>query len=349
MPFRICLGKSGLGVRQQSGFDTDEFRHLELLELDGSVTDALNRLEARANWHQLFGSYQTLDHIKAALAAALKSSYPVAIASEAPCNMFKPSLKRTAKAIYFSAFAKKKFAHVVDGADFILNWSGDDATTLLGLGWQDRKIVPVGYFPPPLTGSSFIERTQKFREPFRILCTGNMTWHRGPDVLMKALVLLKEWGVPVSAVFTSAGPLSDMIRRTANKHDLDCKFPGFVGMKELIELYQSCSLFVAPGRAEPWGMRVNDALNSGAPIVISRGMGAHKLVNEYGVGATFAAEDHVDLAWQIRRLAIDGDAYQWVNRNLARHKNTLMPHAAAERVASWLLDIAPEWVPARSA
>ena len=349
VPFRICLARTGLGIRQQTGFDLEEFSNLELVELDGSVANALLVLEARKDWNQLFGTYQTLSHVQAALAHAIKCKCRVAIASEAPCNMFQPSAKRLLKTIYLSSVAKRRFSHVFAGADFIINWSGDDAASLQELGWRADKIIPLGYFPPPLKGSSFTRREGKSPSHFSILCTGNMTWHRGPDVLMNALALLKRWGIPAQATFTSEGPLQAPLKRMAEQHGIDCAFPGFVPMSKLIELYENCSVFVAPGRAEPWGMRVNDALHCGAPIIISRGMGAHKLVNDCAVGVSFAAGDAVDLAWQIRRLATDSDAYRRINDNLADSRKVLMPEAAAERVATVLPSFGPHWVPESAA
>jgi glycosyltransferase involved in cell wall biosynthesis len=348
-PFRICLAKSGLGNRETTGFDADEFIHLDLVELDGTVETAIAALDEREAWHQLFGSYQTQSNLQAALAEAIRRGCRVGIASEAPCNMDGPGLRRVAKSVYLSSVAKWRFAHVFEGADFILNWSGDNAASLRDFGWHAEKIIPVGYFPPPLQGSQFVVRDDGFRTPFHVLCAGNMTWHRGPDVLAEALVLLKRWGVPVKATFTSEGPLRDGVQRLTKAEGLDCEFPGFVSMEELIALYEGCSVFVAPGRAEPWGMRVNDALHCGAPVVISRGMGGHKLVNDHGVGVSFAAGDAVDLAWQIRRLAEDPQAYGQVCRNLASTRDQLLPAVAAKRVASLLGGSFPDWCAAGAA
>lgn len=343
VPYRICLGRSGLGVREETGFDADEFAQLELVELGDSSEVALHALHERKDWHQFFGTYQDMPHVQAALAQAIKDGCTVAIGSEAPCNMFEPGVKRAAKAIYIPTIAKHRVAHVVRHADFILNWSGDDAAPLRGLGWDSDKIIPFGYFPPPLQGSRFTPRDEAHHRDFHILCSGNMTWHRGQDVLMDALVLLKQWDVPVRATFTSKGPLAKGLQAIARKHDLDCDFPGLVSMPELIELYQSCSIFAAPGRAEPWGMRVNDALLCGAPILISTGMGAVKLVNDYGVGLSFRSQDAFDLAWRIRDLVVDAGMYRRINQNLADNYSALLPEEAAGRAIERLLTHRPGW------
>ncbi len=343
VPFRICLGRSGLGQREDIGFDPDEFSHLELIDLNGDTQIASKALDERRDWNQLFGTYQDLGHVQNALDVAIEKGCRIAIGSEAPCNLFEPSVKRVAKSIYTRTLAKRRVSSVCRHADFILNWSGDGADPLRQLGWDSTKIIPFGYFPPPLENSRFVSRTDAHHRDFHILCSGSMTWHRGQDVLMDALVLLKEWGIPIRATFTSKGPYADHLQSMAAHHKIACEFPGFASMPDLLELYQNCSIFVAPGRAEPWGMRVNDALQCGAPIVISDGMGAEKLVNDYGVGLTFRSNDVFDLAWRIRELAADANMYRRINQNLSDARVALLPEAAAERAVTSLLSNFPNW------
>ena len=90
-------------------------------------------------------------------------------------------------------------------------------------------------------------------------------------------------------------------------------------------------------------MRVNDALNCGAPSIVGRGMGAHKLVLDYGLGATFHSGDAVDLAWQIRNLCEDQSRYQAVCENLHRSRLDIFPDAAASRVVNRLGDTFYGW------
>ena len=343
VPFRIVMGTSTIGDRARNGFDPDEFAGLEVVDLQGSAARAVEVLNECRDWHQLFGTYQSQTHIQAALAAAVEQGLAVGIGSEAPCNMFAPGVKRVAKSIYLRTIAPRRVRPVMRHADFILNWSGDDAEPLVQVGWDRQKIIPFGYFPPPLPGSSFVERTDTHHAEFHVLCTGDMTWHRGPDVLMQALVVLKGWGIPIRATFTSRGPMLDALQDCARAHRLDCDFPGFVSMAQLVALYESCSVFVAPGRAEPWGMRVNDALQCGAPILISNGMGAVKLVNDFGVGMRYRAQDPYDLAWKLRELLAAPSLYRQINRNLSENREALAPEAAAARLAASLRCHVPGW------
>lgn len=332
VPFRVCLARGGIGARGEIGFDETEFAHLDMIETEDET--AGNRaLEQHPDWLQLFGTYQSVPHIQATLMGALRLGAVVGIASEAPCNMEPPGLRRSAKAAYLSHLLPRRLAKVTKHARFILNWSGDDAKSLVALGWPHEKIIPLGYFPPPLPGTTFCARDAASHAPFRILCSGGLTWHRGPDLLIEALVLLKSWGVAFEATFTGNGPLAMVIQERAKTAGLPVKFLGRVPIEELITLYEGCSVFVAPGRQEPWGIRVNDALNAGAPTVVSRGMGAVKLVDDYGTGASFAAGDVTDLAWQLRRLAMDRASYLTICNALTASRECLLPSAAAARTA----------------
>jgi len=342
VPFRVCVARSGLGARADIGFKQTEFDHIDLLETV-DMASAVKALSERSEWLQVFGTYQTTRHIRATMKVALKADCLVGVASEAPCNMEPPGHRRLAKAAYLRYVLPRRVAAVTSGARFILNWSGDDAASLVALGWPPDKIMPVGYFPPPLLGSVFTMRDKSYLDDPVILCTGSTTWHRGPDVLMKALGMLQAWGIRFRAAFTGSGPLDGQLRSLAADTGLDCVFLGSVPLPELINLYQSCTLFVAPGRKEPWGMRVNDALNCGAPSIVSRGMGASKLVLEHGLGSTFRAGESVDLAWQIRALLEDPARYQKVCDNSEQSHTAILPNAAAQRLATRLRSEFPEW------
>ena len=81
--------------------------------------------------------------------------------------------------------------------------------------------------------------------------------------------------------------------------------PDFIRLDEAIRLYETCDVFLAAGLSEPWGMRVNDALNCGMPFVVSDGMGARGLVDSTGAGLAFRRNDPKDLADKVEELVRD--------------------------------------------
>lgn len=315
------------------GWSEHEFNHLNLTFLDDDDSKAKKELRTHLDWHQLFASYQNCSLYRELIPLARSLGCSVAIGSEAPCNSTPPP-KRMLKELFLQYVLPLKVRRQVDAADFMLNYSGDETCRVRRIGWKSEQIVPCGYFPAPLPGSVFVERTEKHWQHFRVLMTGALCWHRAPDVLIDALILLKNWGVNCETVITQKGPLFESLKRKANSHQLRLDFAGLVSPRDLLDLYHNCSCFVAAGRDEPWGIRINDALHCGAPLVVSRGMGGGKIVHDYGCGATFGRDDPVDLANQILRLITNRDDYLSVAMRCRKASKSCQPKVVANAIAN---------------
>ena len=150
-----------------------------------------------------------------------------------------------------------KVMQVIRVAEKFINFSGDDDKYAKIIGWPKEKIMPFGYFPPPLQHSQLRIRTTN--KPFTILATGILSRYRGADILVEALRLLSIRGVEYKAIITQDGELLQDLKNRAKEYSLPIEFPGFVPMENLILLYETCSVYVGSGRHEPWGMRLNDA------------------------------------------------------------------------------------------
>lgn len=320
--------------RQKVGFKHEEFSDLEYTVIGESYEKGIELLDAHPDFHHLFGAYQNAPTYRRLILAAKRRGCRVGILSEAPCVMnhgFKGWVKER---IYLPLILRYVIKPVVGSADFIVNLSGDSSLALQRIGWTPGQIVPFGYFPPPIVGSRLVRRTTN--ADFHILVTGIMTWHRAPDVIIKALMLLKQWGVPFRATFTQNGPLKNELQRLAAAAALPVDFLGFVSLEKLIDLYEHCSVYVAAGRREPWGMRLNDALQCGAPLVVSRGMGGVQLVDKYGCGMSFDADDYLDLACKLRRLTENEAEYARVAQNAEQASHQVSPTLKARELKEML-------------
>lgn len=90
--------------------------------------------------------------------------------------------------------------------------------------------------------------------------------------------------------------------------DVEVKFTGGqVDAADLPRLYEWADVFVACGLCEPWGMRVNDAIHAGLPVVVSNGMGASWLVEQFGCGCVYEKGKARQLADCLERFARDAD------------------------------------------
>lgn len=324
-------------IREQVGFSHDEFSDLPIEPVGEDLQKGISVLKSHSKWHQIFCVWQGSPVYRRLIVEAKRFGCSVAVMCESPCNMAS-GWRRFLKAVYMR-FGLPIVAHqVVKSADLFINDSGDDASAAIRIGWKKDRIVPFGYFSPPIPGSMLIHREAK--QPFRILATGVMAKYRGADVLVEALRLLKIRGVDYRATITQKGELLNALRSKASEFNLPIDFPGFVEMPDLIRLYETCSVYVGAGREEPWGMRLNDALQCGAPLVVSRGMGGVQLVDRYQCGLDFPAGDAVHLADVLERMATDLGLYRQIADNAMSAAQMIAPAEKAKELIVFI----KEWL-----
>lgn len=343
VPLKILFWIKGTSNRTAVGYSDEEFKHLDTRFIENDFQNALMELEQHKGWHHLFGTYQKGTVFREMLLRAKEAGDQVAIASESPCNMVRPPGSML-KACYISTILRKRVSRQVQAAEFIINLSGDHADNLKRIGWPSAKIINCGYFSPPLVGSAFRTRDQSHWRKFSLLMTGSLEWHRNPMVLLRALKRLRQRGVYCKAIVTQSGPMLKPMMVYAVRHHLDVEFVGFVPYDKLIELYQTCSCFAATGRAEPWGIRVNDALHCGAPLVVSEGMGAVKLVKDFGCGIPFSNNDSDVLANTLQYLISDEAMYLQFAHHVEDASVACLPHRQASRIASEISMRFPKWM-----
>lgn len=312
----------GVAIRVRAGFRANEFADVEKTYIEDDFNKGKSVLAETHGWNHLFCDYQGSALVRRLISMAMQSGGRVGIMTEAPCNMMS-GWRRIAKAVFMRTLLPWKVSSVVKGADFFVNYSGDDNGAQRFVRWPKGKIIPFGYFPPPIEGSTCVARGTP--QSFHILATGILSRYRGADVLVEALRILKDRGVPYRASITQGGELLAALRLKAKRFDLPIDFLGFVDMQSLVRLYETCSVYVGSGRDEPWGMRLNDALNCGAPLVVSSGMGGRKLVDDLGCGAVFARNDPRCLADVLERMATDPSYYQSYARSAAAARQLVSP------------------------
>lgn len=342
MVVAIWNTKNGVcAVRSELGFRLDEFSDLEMVAVGEDYQKGLELLNAHPDWHNFFGIYQGATCYQKLICECKRRGLKACVISEAPCNM-SSGLRRVLKVAYLKFVLPHLVKNVVQKADFFVNLSGDATKWVRNNGWSDEKIIPFGYYPPAIEGTKPVLRTTN--KSFHILATGKLSKYRGADVLIKALVLLKQWGIPYQATITQKGELMPLLKKYVAKYDLPVNLAGFMEISALNRLYETCSVFVGTGRDEPWGMRLNDVLQCGVPMVVSRGMGGVQLVDIHRCGLTFEREDHVDLANKLRILALDEGYYKLCAKNAYEAANRITPDLMASKLILEINNRFPEWM-----
>lgn len=327
--------------RNAVGFRDDEFKDMTVVPVGEDSEKGRSLLDSHRGWTHLCCNSQWSPNFRRLQLLASARGEKTAVGMESPCNMFHGA-KRILKEMYYRTALPWKMRNVIKSSCFFVNYSGDDDKNAQLIGWPQGKIIPFGYFPPPVPETSICGR--KTNKPFEILVTGEHTWHRGADVAVNALALLKEMGVPYHATITQNGPLRAKDEALAKKLCLSIDFTGRMPIEELRKAYETCSVFIGAGRAEPWGMRLNDALNCGAPLVVSRGMGGVKMVDDYGCGLSFENGNPGDLAEKLRQLATDEGLYARCASNAVRAADECSPERKAQELINRIQERFPSWL-----
>lgn len=303
-------------LRTKVGFSNSEFNNQGIEFISDDFDKCNSLLLKHRTWNHIFGAYQNLPIYNYLINSAIKHDITYGIASEAPCNMSAPP-KRYLKEIYLRSVLPYKLRRHIRNASFIINLSGANNRDLEKLGWSKDKIISCGYYPPPIPGSCPYLRKEEHWRNFTILLSGIHQWHRSPFVLIKALEILANKGLKFKCIITQDGPELHSMETFVNNHGLNQKveFLGFVEMDELIRLYENCSVYVGAGNYEPWGMRLNDVLQCGAPLIVNEGMGGCLLVEKYNCGLTFMHNNPEDLANQLSSLIQNKNDYLRIAKN----------------------------------
>lgn len=328
----VVYDKNKVGnIRTTVGFKDDEFAHLKIGSLCKNYQKMLLVYHEHKDWYHFFGCFQKEPLYRRLMFQIYKDGGHYCIGTELPCNMFF-GFKRILKSYYLKWLLPQKVKRSIRNADFLVSYSGDATEEAIKIGWKKEKVIPFGYFSPPIEGTHLSQERE--RSPFHILTTGLMAYHRGHDVLVEALIFLKRWGYEFKATFTQKGPSFEKLRKISKENNLPIDFAGFVPLDKLIHLYETCSVYVGTGRDEPWGMRLNDVLQCGTPLVVSRGMGGVQLVDEYHCGSSFAKDDAIDLAKKLARMIDDKQYYVECLKNAQEAAKAISPEQKAKELVA---------------
>lgn len=314
VPVAIALWKHGDAddvrvLRESQGQGKGEFADLNAIP----VGENLSRGRALLSAHRgpgvvhVFCVYQNSPVWRQLICEAKSSGSRVVIYAEAPCPMC-IGPKAVLKRLYYRIILPLKLRKVISASDAIFCASGPSGIPALrNLGWPQTKIVPFGY-ASALPNLALVPATRNPGANLRILHAGIEAPYRGVDTLLQSSVILKDMGIP---------------------HEL-FRTHGSIPAAELASLYASCDIFVACGLCEPWGIRVNDAIHAGLPVVVSTGMGASWLVGCFWCGAVFSSGKAHDLAKILARFASDTDFASRCRVGVASAHKAWTPEARAK-------------------
>jgi glycosyltransferase involved in cell wall biosynthesis len=139
-----------------------------------------------------------------------------------------------------------------------------------------------------------------------ILFTAKFTTVKAPEELLSAFARIYDGFAADLApylLFVGDGPLRGALEESARPLGDAVRFLGFRNQSELPALYDLCDVFTLPSRFEPWGLVVNEAMNTGRPVIVSDRVGAAPDLVEDGVnGFVYPSGDVDALAARLRQI-----------------------------------------------
>lgn len=244
--------------RKEQGVKEEEFTAIKAEIIGENLPRADEILEETRGATHLVAAYQVSPMMRHVALEAKARGDKVFIISEEPWNALS-GFRRYLWPIYIRMALRLIIKDVVRKADGFINFSGDMSTRAKLIGWPEKKIHAFGYFPAPLVeGEARKPKDGTTLKAFAPATLGRRG--RGEKTILRAMKGLEGF---------------------------ELKMPNFLSEAEVKAAYSEADIVIAAGEDEPWGVRVNDAINAGAVVIVSRGMGAEKIVRESGCGLVF--------------------------------------------------------------
>lgn len=163
----------------------------------------------------------------------------------------------------------------------------NEVATLFGATLVD--VIPNGVDVTPLLSGA------RGRE---IVYLGRLEWEKGVQTLVEALVILKARGVDFTAVLCGRGSFEPRLRELVVEGDLSdrVRFEGWISEDEKRAMLRSAGAAVVPSFYEPFGIVALEAIEAGAPIVVSRVGGLEEIAVNVPGSMTFPGGDADALA-----------------------------------------------------
>ena len=111
------------------------------------------------------------------------------------------------------------------------------------------------------------------------------------------------------------------------------KTGGKMAEEELVREIRRADLVVGCGCCEPWGMRINDVLLEGTPVIVSDGMGAAVVCDWYGCGCVVPKGDAQALAAVLSRCKAEPEFWAKLRSGAQVAARELLPE---NRAKVWL-------------
>lgn len=279
--------------------------HIVVLKDDDWILNTTNYLNKyKYDYIHIFGG-ATRGKFAHLVKKASKENLRFCIMTEAPFNN-KFGFSKLIKDVYINKYLPLKTRLFAKKTLLVFCLSGKkkkDLKMLEYLGYDSGKIVPFGYYTVDHDNYEIAIKTKSENSLMSIICPGVLEAYKGVDVLINALNILVSKGYAnFRCHITGLGEQYNRLVTLMKKYNLEkhiC-FEGILDERKFSDLSSKIDILVAPGYSEPWGIRINEAIQRGQVVICSDGLGASDLILDSGGGVVFPSGNIKELANSIQ-------------------------------------------------
>lgn len=301
-------------------------------------TEGKRLLDEYSDRIHIFNGITYTDRMRRLINYAIEKNIRFANMSEAYFNL-EHGWRKLLKSAYIGYIvplkARKVSAHSL-GAICLSGSSKRDMRQYKRLGF--KNVYPFGYYT---------DDDQKYKYEknldgkIHILCPGLIEYYKGVDVLVKALGIIKRQGIDNFVChITGKGSEINNIRRLIDGFALNANvvLEGVLDSESYDSLLSYIDILVAPGRVEPWGIRINEAIQRDNVVIVSDGIGANTLISESGGGKVFESGNPLDLADKLLPYLVSDEGLAKDKRRNEAFKDRISCLSQAMRLAGYIDD-----------
>jgi glycosyltransferase involved in cell wall biosynthesis len=158
-------------------------------------------------------------------------------------------------------------------SDYIFVPSEIVKKSLICLGIDEKKIIKIPY---GVDISKFSQKKEYKKDKIlKIVFVGAITWHKGIEILLKAIKDLK---AIINVELNLVGKIVD--NEILNEYKGLYNYHSFVPHEKLNDFYKQNDIFVFPSLIEGFGLVVLEAMASGLPVIVSDRAGSSDIVRD---------------------------------------------------------------------
>lgn len=267
---------------------------------------------------------------------AIKSNIQFCVMTEAPLNN-QFGIKRFLKKLYISFFLPILRYNIAKKSSLVFCLSckkNSDLDKLKRLGFKENTIIQFGYW----TNTEYEDlNIVELNEKVSLFCPGFLGRIKRVDLLVSAIhVLIKKGYTNFVCHIIGDGIEKEKLQREVKNKNIE-KYIVFHGvLDESNPLITKSDILVAPGSFEPWGIRINEAIQRGQVVISSKGIGASYLIEESDGGKVFKNGSYKQLADAIQYYLDDYERINIAKKNNIKYRDKISCELKAKELYSYL-------------